>query len=135
MFRVYDTEDKCWIRDGVYLATNPHNDLYIAKKNFFGIEKLYLVSNDRYVIHKEIDLYDKNKISIYEGDYVKANVSDNREVVGMVAYAHELSAYVILCIKSDEYFTLGSDVCDLIEVIGNVFDGYKEEILDGQQAL
>lgn len=50
-----------------------------------------------------------------------------------MAYAHEISAYVILC-DDDMFYTLGSNVCDHIEIIGNVFDGYEVDI-DGEQTL
>lgn len=132
MYRIYDKENKCWIKDGVYLSPNPNSNLYMLEKTLFG-EKLKLVSAEKYAIHKAIDLYDKKDVLVYEGDIVKAEVADNKIVTGVVIYAHELSAYIILCDSTSEYFTLGTEVCKYIEVIGNVFDNEEEE--DGQQSL
>lgn len=124
-FRVYDTEKKLWLKDNLYL--NSDNELFLIKRSLFGWVKVPLaLSEDRYIYHQDINLCDKNNILVYEGDYIKAKVSDDREVVGMVAYAIDLSAYVILCVDSDEFYTLGTQVCEYIEVIGNVFDGYKK---------
>lgn len=123
MFRVYDTKENRWIWDNVYLA--PNGELFMIKQSVFGLVKIPLALNpDRYVYHKAIDLWDKNGLQVYEGDYVVATVAEGRDVVGLVAFAPELSAYVILCNDSDEFFTLGSEVTDYIYVAGNVFDGY-----------
>lgn len=134
MYRVYDNEKKCWIKDNVYLS--PDGELFLIKRSAFGWTKLPLaLSQERYIYHKAIDLWDKNEKQVFEGDYIQAQVDKDKSVIGMVVFAQELSAYVILCVDSDEFYTLGSDVMDLIQVIGNVFDGYKEVKEDGQQAL
>lgn len=135
MFRVYDKEEKCWVNNDIYMSPSPRNNLYVLKKSIFGITKLELTPVGRYTYHRSIHLYDKNDKLIFEGDYIKAQVSDDRVVTGMVAYAHELSAYVILCFECDEYFTLGTEVCKYIEVVGNVFDGFNEEEKDDNKAL
>ena len=134
-YRVYDNEKKCWVKENVYLT--PEGELFLIKRSVFGWTKLPLIlsQEERYVYHRAIDLWDKNQELIYEGDYIKAQVDENKIVVGLVAYAHELSAYVILCVDSDEFYTLGSEVCEYIEKIGNVFDGYKEVVQNGESAL
>jgi hypothetical protein len=125
-YRVYDTEKKCWVKDNVYL--NPDGELFTIKKSFFGrTEKPTLLSSDRYVYHNDIELCDKNGNLIYIGDYIKAQVEEDRSVIGLVAYAQDPSVYTILCEGIDECFVLGSGVCQLIEIIGNVFDGYEGE--------
>lgn len=124
-YRVYDNEQKRWVRDNIYL--NPDGDLFKIKKSIFGMVKVPLaLSQDRYVYHKAIDLWDKNQKQVHEGDYIMAQVSEDKSVVGLVAFAVELSSYVILCVESDEFFTLGSETTDYIEIIGNVFDGYEK---------
>jgi len=133
-YRVYDNEQKKWIKDNIYL--NPEGELFLIKKSVFGAVKVPLaLSQDRYVYHKAIDLWDKNQKQVHEGDYILAQVSEDKSVIGLVAFAVELSAWVILCVNSDEFYTLGSETTEFIEVIGNVFDGYKEEKKDGQQTL
>ena len=123
MFRVYDTHKKEWVKDKIYMS--PDGDLYILKTSIFSGAKLELLpDDDRYICHKDIELYDKENVLVYEGDYLEAKVSEDKTVVGLVAYAHELSSYVILCVDSDEFYTLGSEVTEYIKKVGNVFDGY-----------
>lgn len=130
MFRVYDNEKKEWVKKNIYL--NANDELFLMKQSLFGVVKVPLVLDaNRYIFHKDINLYDKNGILVYEGDYIRARVTDDKEEVGLVSYAHELSAYVILCTNSDTFYTLGSETTEFIEIIGNVFDGYKEEKKDG----
>ena len=125
MYRVYDNDKKVWLKDNIYLS--PNNELFKIKKSVLGMVKtLLILSQDRYIYHQDIMLNDKNDTLVYEGDYILAKVAEDKEVVGLVAYAHELSSYVILCVDSDEFYTLGSNVSSEIEVIGNVFDGYKK---------
>ena len=124
-YRVYDNEKKRWIKDNIYL--NPNGDLFLIKPALFGMLKIPLtLDNDRYIYHNDINLYDKNEVLVYEGDYVRARVAEDKEEVGLVSYAFELSAYVILCVDSDTFYTLGSNVSSEIEVIGNIFDGYNQ---------
>lgn len=123
MYRVYSKKDKKWVEDKIFMSQN--GDLYILKNSIFSGAKLELLDEGMYVRHDDINLYDKNDVLVYEGDYIEARVSEDKIVIGMVAYAHELSSYVILCINSDTFYTLGSNVSSEIEVIGNVFDGYE----------
>ena len=121
-YRVYDKKRKKFVTDNIFLT--PDGELVESKKSLFG-NKMTFVDGNRFVFQRYIELEDKNKKSIFMGDYVKAQVSENREITGLVTFAPELSSYVILCFDSDEYFTLGSQVCDLIQVVGNVFDDLK----------
>lgn len=120
MYRVYDKKKKCWVNDGILLT--PNGELVKSSKSFFRWNRLSYVSQERYICQNAINLYDKNKTPIYVGDYVNAKVAEDREISGIVIYAEELSSYVIICFDIDEYFTLGSQVSDFIEVTGNVFD-------------
>lgn len=129
--RVYDNEQKKWVKDNVYLS--PDGELFLIKQSLFGMVKVPLaLDSDRYICHKDINLYDKNGVLVYEGDYICARVAEDKEEIGLVAYAHELSAYIILCVDSDTFYTLGSNVSEEISVVGNVFDGYNELNRDGQ---
>lgn len=121
-YRVYDKKKKRWVND-IYLT--PDGELLQATKSLFG-NKLTFVSQDRYVYQKSIELNDKNNNLIYIGDYLEAKVAEDKIIKGMVTFAAELSAYIILSFDTDEYFALGTDVCELIEIIGNVFDDYKK---------
>lgn len=124
-YRVYDNKEKKWIKDKVYLS--PDGELYKIKQGVLGLTKVPLaLDSERYIYHRAIELYDKNKKQVYEGDYIKAQVGEDKSVIGLVTFATELSSYVILCVDSDEFYTLGSEVAEYIEKIGNVFDGYKK---------
>lgn len=143
MYRVYDYEKKKFINDKIYLSPHPNSELYILKKNFIGRDKLIIASPERFICQKDINLFDKNNKLIFEGDIVEANVSEDRIVTGMIVYAHEFSAYIILCYDTNEYFTLGESVCKYVEVIGNVMENkelmpinsIEREELDGNEAL
>lgn len=123
-YRVYDDKHKKWVTEDICLR--PDGELMLIKKSAFGSIKLTPLSSSRFIYHRDINLFDQNEVSVYEGDYIRARVSDEKTVIGLVAFAHELSAWVILCVDSDEFYTLGSNVSSEIEVIGNVFDGYKK---------
>lgn len=128
LFRIYNTEEKKWETDNIYM--NQNGKLFKIKQSVFGMIKVPLaLDSEKYVCHLEIGLCDKNKKSIYEGDYIKGVVDEEegqRIITGLVAYAQHLSSYVILCYDTDEYFPLGEYVSDRIEVIGNVFDNKDE---------
>lgn len=133
-YRVYDSEKKCWIKENIYL--NPDGELFLIKQSLFGMVKVPLALDpERYVYHRAIDLWDKDENLVYEGDYILAKIDENKSVIGMVAYAQDLSAYVILVESTQEFYTLGSEVTEFIQVIGNVFDGYEEVVQNGEQAL
>ena len=122
-YRVYDKKKKRFVTDNIFLT--PDGELVESKKSLWG-NKMTFVDQNRFVYQKYIELNDKNDSPVYMGDYLKAQVAEDREVTGLVTFAQELSSYVILCFDSEEYFTLGSEVCDLIEVVGNVFDDLKK---------
>jgi hypothetical protein len=133
MFKVFDTKEKYWLHKDVYLSQD--EELFMIKRSLFGLVKTpVMLDGERYIYHESINLLDKNGQEIYEGDYLLANVDEDKTVVGLVAYVRELSAYVILCEDSNEFFTLGSETTEFIQVIGNAFDGY-EVVLDDEQTL
>lgn len=129
MFRVYDKKRKKFITEDVLM--NQNGDLYLVGQKLLG-KKMTLLHQDRYVFQQAINLSDKNGVEIYIGDTLEAQVAEDRVIRGIVTFAPELSAYIILCFESEEYFTLGESVCDLITVVGNVFDDEKKGKKDGK---
>lgn len=125
MFRVYDDKEGCWIADNVYLTQN--NELVMIKQ-VLGMAKMPItLDKDRYIYHRAINLRDVNGVEVFEGDYVLAKVSEDKSIIGLVTFAEELSAYIVLSVNDTEYYTLGSDVSEFIEVVGNVFDGCDDK--------
>ena len=122
-YRVFNTEQYEWVTDNIYV--NPDGELFIIKQSLFGMIKIPMaLSSDKYTCHKAINLYDKDGLLVYEGDYLEAKVAEDKTVIGLVCFAEELSSYIILCEEDNTFYTLGSEVCEYIKVIGNVFDGY-----------
>lgn len=128
-FRVFDKKRKRFVTDNIYLT--PDGELVESKKSLWG-NKMTFVDQNRYVYQRYIGLLDRESNPIYIGDTLEAQVSEDRIIRGMVTFAPELSAYIILCFESEEYFTLGESVCDLISVVGNVFDDEKKGKKDGK---
>lgn len=128
-YRVYDKKRKTFISNNIFLT--PDGELVESKKSLFG-NKMTFVDQNRYVFQQAINLLDKNDVPIYIGDYLEAVVADDRIICGMVTYAEELAAFIILCFDADEYFVLGQSVCDRIKVVGNVFDDMKKGKKDGK---
>lgn len=122
-FRVYDKKKKKFVQDNIYLT--PDGELVESKKSLFG-NKMTFVDGNRFVYQKYINLSDVNDEPIYIGDYLEAKVADDRTVRGMVTFAEELSSYIILCFDTNEFFTLGTDICQYIKIVGNVFDDNKK---------
>lgn len=127
-YRVYDKKKRRFVTDNIFLT--PDGELVESKKSLFG-NKLTFVDQDRYVFQRAIDLSDKNNVQIYVGDYLKAQVAEDKEITGLVTYSEELASYVILSFSTDEYYTLGESVKEFIEVVGNVFDDLKKGKKDG----
>ena len=120
---MYDKKKKRFITDNIFLT--PDGELVESKKSLFG-NKMTFVDQNRFVFQRAIELNDKNNTPIYVGDYLKANVSEDKEITGLVTYSEQLSSYVILNFNDDEYYTLGESVIEFIEIIGNVFDDLKK---------
>lgn len=123
-YRVYDKKKRKFVQDNIFLT--PDGELVESKKSLFG-NKLTFVDQDRFVFQRDIELNDKNGTLIYMGDYVKAQVAEDKIITGLVTFSTELSSYVILCFETEEYFTLGESVREFIEVDGNVFDDLKKK--------
>ena len=117
MYRVYDSKEKCWVKEGIYIS--PNNDLSISKKAMFGAEKLSLVSYQRYIFHRDIGLHDMNETLIFEGDICRIARLD---VIGVIAYCSEHASYYLFDYTNSKYYVLGITKCKEIEVIGNVLE-------------
>ena len=128
-YRVYDKKKKRFVTDNIYLT--PEGDLVESKKSLWG-NKMTFVDQNRYVYQRYIGLVDRENHPIFIGDYLEAVVADDEIIVGIVTFAEELSSYIIWCFENEKWFTLGTDVCDRIRIIGNVFDDEKKGKKDGK---
>lgn len=122
-FRVYDKKRKKFVTDNIYLT--PEGELVESKKSIWG-NKMTFVDGNRFVFQKSTELRDKDDKEVFVGDYLRAEVSDDRVIEGLVTYAEELGSFIILCFDTDEYFVLSQSVCSKIQVIKNVFDDEKK---------
>lgn len=130
-YRVYDKKKKRFVTDNIYLT--PEGELVESKKSIWG-NKMTFVDENRFVYQRYIGLVDRENHPIFIGDYLEAIVADDEVIVGIVTFAEELSSYIIWCFDNEKWFTLGTDVCDRIRIVGNVFDEKKDK-KDGKQAL
>lgn len=121
-YRVFDKKKRRFITDNIFLT--PDGELVESKKSIWG-NKMTFVDQNRYVYQRYIGLNDRDDTPIYIGDVLEAVVADDEVVTGIVSFAEELSSYVIFCYDVDKWYTLGTEICDRIKVIGNVFDDKK----------
>lgn len=118
-FRVYDKKKRKFVTDNIYLT--PDGELVESKKSLWG-NKMTFVDGNRFVFQKSTELFDRDNKEVFVGDYLSAEVSDDRTIEGLVTYAEELGSFIILCFETDEYFVLSQAVCSKIKVTKNVFD-------------
>ena len=128
-YRVYDKKKKRFVTDNIYLT--PEGELVESKKSIWG-NKMTFVDQNRFVYQRYIGLVDRENHPIFIGDYLEAVVADDEIIVGIVTFADEISSYIIWCFENEKWFTLGTDVCDRIRIIGNVFDDEKKGKKDGK---
>lgn len=128
-FRVYDKKRKKFVTDNIYLT--PDGELVESKKSIWG-NKMTFVDGNRFVFQKSTELFDRDNTEIFVGDYLSAEVSDDRIVEGLVTFAEELGSFVILCFDTGEYFVLSQSVCSKIKVVKNIFDDEKKGKKDGK---
>ena len=122
-YRVYDKKRKKFITDNIFLT--PDGELVESKKSLFG-NKMTFIDKNRFVYQRYIGLSDRDNNAIYIGDVLEARVTDDEIVTGIVSFAEELSSYIIFCDCNEKWYTLGTEICDRIRVIGNVFDDEKK---------
>ena len=122
-YRVYDKKKRRFVTDNVYLT--PDGELVESKKSLFG-NKMTFIDQNRFVYQRYIGLSDLDNNPIYIGDILEARVADDEIVTGIVSFAEELSSYVIFCDCNEKWYTLSTEICDRIRVIGNVFDNDKK---------
>lgn len=122
-YRVYDKKKHKFIKDNIFLT--PDGELVESKKSLFG-NKMSFVDSDRFVYQRSTELQDKNDNEVFVGDYLEAQVDEDRVINGLVTFADELGSFIILCFDTGEYFVLSQSVCGLIKIIGNIFDDDKK---------
>lgn len=119
-FRVYDTKEKKWLQN-CYL--NQFDDLLLSEKKKFGKEKTMLLSDNRYVWHRDIGYLDKNDNPIFEGDICNINTNKG-EFVCVVVYISSCCSYLLAHSDGEkvDLYEFYEEAKDLIEIIGNIFD-------------
>ena len=119
MFRIFDKIENEWM-DNEDVALTPDGDIVLIRTGFFGkITLEYSQEDSRYIVHKDVELFDKEDELIYEGDFCESD--DGR--VGLIYYSTERAAYVFLDVVNQEYLELSDAICShWLTVVGNVFD-------------
>lgn len=129
MLRVFDTVNNIWC-DGEFCISSM-GDLMEIKKRPFGLEKINLLSDNRYVWHKDIGLYDSKDNLIFEGDICEMNLPmepdnpDNNTYESSyhaVVYSYENAAYYLVDMENSACCRFNEEVLQYITVIANVFD-------------
>lgn len=119
-YRIYDKKNEEWVEDLQDFYLHYNGDLYVSNKLPFGIEKLSLVSTERYIYQVDIGLADVNDHLIFEGDICKINHFE--DVIGVITYISEHASYYLLDYKNSKYYPLTEEHCRQVEIIGNIFD-------------
>lgn len=114
MFKVYDSKAKKFIKDDFRIGWN--DDLFLPVRNFLKWSKNILVPSERFVVFRDIGIYDINGALIYEGDMCR--VDDKN--VGIVTYIPERASYVVLDYENDMYFMFREG--RKVEIIGTFLD-------------
>lgn len=118
MYRVYDSKEKCWVRDDFFIS--PNGDMYVSDKRIFPkfSHKLVLVPEQRFIVQRKIGMDDRNGKPIFEGDICKITA---RNVIGVIAYIPQHASYYLLDEKNLKYYPLYEKlIVEQVEVIGNV---------------
>lgn len=116
MYRMWDHEKERWVKD-FYII--PSGEAFVLKKKLFG-SKLVPMTEDKYTLHKNIEVFDRNGKSIYEGDIVVN--TDDCDIKGVVAYSSNHAAYYIFDEKRGLYYGITDAVRDKMEIVGNCFE-------------
>jgi uncharacterized phage protein (TIGR01671 family) len=74
------------------------------------------------VFQQFIELYDKNKKPIYEGDRVRFAYTENRDFFGEVVWFKDRATFGVKAKNAGEYFSDLVDYMQFFEVVGNIFE-------------
>ena len=118
-FRVYDKKKKKWVND-IYLTQD--GELIKNDKSILGWGKPTFVSQNRYVYQQSTEIFDRDNVEVFIGDYLEATVENDEVIKGLVTFSEELQTNIILCFENDKYYILSNEVSDRIKVISNVFE-------------
>ena len=135
MLRVYDRNEQRWMHGDFCITSN--GDLAELKKRPFGLERVNLLSDARYVWHEDIGTHDVKGNLIFEGDICKIDFEEET-VYCVVAYIGERAAYLLFDEKNLAYYTFNDYTNEKLSVVGNVFnskdilDFYMDETKDGE---
>lgn len=134
MFRVYDCKLNKWVQSNCYI--NQYEDLFSSKKKPFGMEKLSLMADSRYVWHNDIGYEDKNGQLIYEGDICNIETAD-KDVLCVVAYIPSYAAYMLASKNGDDInlYSFYEEAHDFIEVVGNCFESDYTELVESLEVV
>jgi uncharacterized phage protein (TIGR01671 family) len=77
---------------------------------------------DECVVQQFIELYDKNKKPIYEGDRVRFGYTGNHDFYGEVIWLEDRASFGVKTGNAFETFEDLMDYMEFFEVVGNIFE-------------
>lgn len=100
----------------------PNGALFVyGKRKLFSDKLVMLQDDERYIVHYDIILCDKNGNQMFEGD-----ICDTPDGQGTVAFADDIGCYCVFDFENEKYYPLSKESCEYVKVIGNVIDGAPE---------
>lgn len=118
MYRVWNKEEACWIKENIVILPNGDISTIEPYKNKLNIFQTDLKSENKYIVHFSININDKNNINIYEGDIIKTDF----DVIGAICYIPERLGFFLIDFKNYKYYILDAERCKQCEIIGNVME-------------
>ena len=122
-FRIWDRVNECWLTEKDKVFVNSNGEL--IKVGAFG--RIKTLNKQRYIVHKDVDVTDKNENYIYEGDFVDVDMvltgkykGKHIKTVCTIAYVPDALTFALLDVSTEKVYPFRNNM--VLEVIGNVFD-------------